>query len=135
MAGIEFVVARIFELARPGLVGVGLGGRALAIEAFRVDAWSAENRIALGAAIDGGKRASCLFERPVRLALVFGGEFVRIADRIARLNDRQRRAVFVHRAQRPRCEASPVDPAGSADQLTAGEGAGEFGRFLLRLRR
>ena len=61
MARIEFVVARIFKLGRPGLVRVGLGGRAFAIEAFRVGAWSAENRIALGAAIDGGNaRLVCL---------------------------------------------------------------------------
>ena len=74
MARIEFVVARIFKLARPGLVGVRLGGRTLAVEAFRVEAWSAAQRIALGAAIDGGKFASRCFERPVRLDLVFVGE-------------------------------------------------------------
>ena len=121
MAGIEFVVARIFDIARPGFDRVGLGGRALAIEAFRVDAWRAENRIALGAAIDGGKRAPCLFQRPVRLALVWsGGKLVRIADRVAGLDDRQRRAVFVHRAQRRRGEASAVEPAGGARSIDYG---------------
>ena len=55
MAGIEFVVARIFKLARPGLVSVRLGGRTLAVETFGVKAREADQRIALGAAIDGGK--------------------------------------------------------------------------------
>ena len=48
-------VARIeFAVTLPGLVGIRLRGRTLAVEAFGVKAWKAVQRIALGAPIDGG---------------------------------------------------------------------------------
>ena len=70
MAGIEFVVARIFELARPGIERVGRGLGSLAVEASGVEAGRADERIALGAAIDGGELLSRSLQRPVRLDLV-----------------------------------------------------------------
>ena len=58
MAGIEFVVAGIFEFARPGIERVGLGLGSPLVEAFGVQARRTDERVALGAAIDGGELQS-----------------------------------------------------------------------------
>ena len=135
MARIEFVVAGIFELARPGIERVGRGFGSLAVEASGVEAGRADERIALGAAIDGGELLSRSLQRPVRLALVcIRRELVSIAGDIARLDDRQRLAVLIHRAERARGEDRRVNPARGADHSAAIEGAREFERLLFRFR-
>ena len=73
MARIEFA-----RLTLPGLVGIRLRGRTLAVETFGVKAWKAAQRIALGAPIDGGKFLSRMFQCPVRLNLVFVSDLARI---------------------------------------------------------
>ena len=64
MAGIEFIIAWIFEFVRPGFVGIGVGGRTLAVEMFGVEAWGVENRIAPGVAIDSRKVRPGCFSAP-----------------------------------------------------------------------
>ena len=135
MAGIEFVVARIFEFMRPRIERVRIGFGPLAAQVSHVEAGKADQRIALGAAVDGRKRPSRVLQRPVRLDLVgLRSELARIADRVARLDDRQRLAVFVHHARRAGGEDRPVEPAGVAGHLGRSEGAREVERLLFRFR-
>ena len=105
-----------------------------AVQPFGVETWNA-HRIALGAAIHGGKGLSRPLQRPVRLDLVrLRGKFARIADDIACLHDRQRRAVFVDRAQGATPADRPVEAARSADQPGRSEDTREFDRLLFRFR-
>ena len=135
MAGIEFVVARILELMRPGFERIGLRLGSPAVQASGVETRNADQRIALGAAIDGGKPLARPLQRPVRLDLLgLRLKVARIADNIAGLKDRQRRAVFVHRARREPCEGRAVEPAPGADRSARSEGAHECERLLFRLR-
>ena len=92
---------------------MGLAAERLPSQAFRVGAWSGENRIAPGAAIDGGKLPSSdLLQRPVRLVLAFvGRELARIADHVVRQGDRQRRPVFIHRSQPQRGDTNSIERA------------------------
>src|SRR5262249_36568571 len=107
VAGVEFVVAPILELLRPA--GEGLGREAwLAVQAFGGEA---DERVALDGAIDGGKRLAPPLQRPLRVGLAGSGRPPpRIADHIARRNDRQRLAVLVHRTEPARGEDGAVEP-------------------------
>ena len=64
MTWIEFVIARIFKLVRPGIERVGRGLSAPFVEAFGIEARRTDDRIALGAAIDGS-RFDCDLEASV----------------------------------------------------------------------
>ena len=127
MAGVEFGVARVLQLVRPGLkrFEVGVGRRF--VEALCAEARAkADERIALGGAVDVRERMRRRLERPVRLDLVgLCRKRARIAGDIARLDDRQRRAVLVHGARRPRgvCRDHAVAVEGAAiERLLLGLG-------------
>ena len=136
MSGVEFGVARILELVRPRLERVELGVSWRCSQPLRVEARAkALERIALGAAVDVRERLQGRLQRPVRLDLI--GQCRKaagIARDIARLDNRQRRAVLVHSPRRPR-ENRPIPRAIRLDHSVAIEGAPALEGLLFRFRR
>ena len=135
MSRIELIVAWIFKLVRPRLIGVRVSLTSFAAQPSAIEAGKLDQRIAFSEAIDSGKRSSGPLQRRIRLD-PFGIRCERVFVAPSRCEPAQSAAARHLRPQRAgaaRRGSSGRAPR-SASQLTASEGAHELGRLLLSFR-